>query len=114
MAFEVNSVLLSLTIMRWRFRTSMVQSSSRTTRQRGERDIDDQAQTFPGRVIDQGQDVEASAADQCIHREVERSCRFASCRIVIGTLAPSACLRPPRLRTLSRTITLAPEFKFSR
>lgn len=38
----------------------------------GQRRIDDQAQAFPGEVVNQGQDTEAPTAGKRVHYEVER------------------------------------------
>jgi hypothetical protein len=40
--------------------------------QSGGRGVHDQAQAFPGKVVDHGKDAEAPATDQRIHHEVER------------------------------------------
>lgn len=38
----------------------------------GQRCVDDQAEAFPGEVVDQGQDTEAPTAGKRVHHEVER------------------------------------------
>jgi len=48
--------------------------------QPGERRVHDQAQAFSGEVVDQRQDTEAPAADQCVGHEVERPAQIATLR----------------------------------
>ena len=79
MAFEVNSVPLSLTIMRGHPLSSKMRSSSRTTR-RPVRGVHHQVQTLSGEVIDQGEDAEASATHQRVCHEVERPAQIATLR----------------------------------
>jgi len=77
--------------------------SSRATRRLVSEVIDDQAETLPGEVVDQSQDTEAPATDQRVHHEVERPAKVGILGIVIGARVPRARLRPPRLRTDSRS-----------
>jgi len=55
---------LSLTIISGRPRSSARRSSSRPTRDAGERGVDDERQALAGEVIDYGEDTEAAAVDE--------------------------------------------------
>ena len=103
MAFEVSSVPLSLTIMQ---RTAAQLDDAiefAGDPQAGERGVDDQRQAFPGEVVDHDQDAEAPAVASVSETKSSDQRWFGPCGIVIGARVPRARLRPPRLRTVSRS-----------
>lgn len=92
---------LSSMIMRGQPRLSMVWPSSRTTRKA----VSEVSMIRPMQSRMKSsttiRTTEALAAGQCVHHEVERPAQVLILRV--GARVASACLRPPRLRTRSRS-----------
>jgi hypothetical protein len=69
-----------------------------------DRVVDNGGKALACEVVDDAQDPEAAAIGQRVGDEVEAPALIgAPCGIAIGALVPSARLRPPRLRTVSRS-----------
>ena len=69
----------------------------------GERGVRHQRQALAGTIVDDGQDAEPAAIGQQVRHEVEGPPMVSSSGNVIGARVPSARLRPPRRRTVSRS-----------
>lgn len=68
----------------------------------GQRGVNDPRQTLSAIVGDVEQ-AESPIAGQRVRHEVERPALVGLCRIATSARVPSARLRPPRLRTVSRS-----------
>lgn len=84
----VSSVPLSLTTVFGRLRWAMSRSNSRATRNLGKRRISDQAEAFPGEVIDDAQDADASAIGQRIADKVHGPALVRPDGMAIGPVFP--------------------------